>query len=141
MKPEFYEPLSEQRPWGTEVVAALVPGVATMKLLYMKAGTKGRLQRHHFKDESGHVLKGRLLVRYTEGESIITVPLKRGQSVHFPPGCIHQEEAVTDCVILEVSTPHRNDREGMEEQFGVPVPPDALPSTGPEDVTMWEKWW
>lgn len=39
-------------------------------------------------------------------------------SFHFPPGAVHQEEAVTDCVIIEASTPHFNDRVRVEESYG-----------------------
>ena len=142
--PAFYAPLSAgPRPWGTEDLVALVPGVATCKLLKVKAGSKGRLQKHHVKDEAGHLLEGRMMVRYANesGDGLTERAIEAGESYHFPPGLIHQEEALTDCVVVEVSTPHGNDREGAEDQFGLEVPADALPTTAPEEVVVWEKWW
>jgi quercetin dioxygenase-like cupin family protein len=51
-----------------------------------------------------------------------------GDVVHFPPGLVHQEEAITDCVLIEASTPHFNDRVRMEEAYGVESS-GGLPST------------
>lgn len=142
IEPAFYLPKGVgPRPWGMELIVAMVPGVATCKMLQIDAGHKGRLQKHHLKDEAGHVVEGQLLVRWADGDEIRERICDEGQSFHFPPGCIHQEEALTDCVVVEVSTPHGNDREGAEERFGLPVPDDALPSTTPEDVTTFERWW
>ena len=45
--------------------------------------------------------------------------LKKGDTFHFPPGSIHQEEAITNCEIIEASTPHFNDRVRVEKQFGI----------------------
>lgn len=140
--PAFFEPKDlGQRPWGTEEVAALVPGVASLKVLNINAGHKGRLQRHHRKDEAGHLMFGEMIVRWLQGEVLMERKLIPGDSFHFPKGCVHQEEAVTDCVVLEVSTPFCNDRQGMEAEAGLEVPDDALPSTSPEDVTELEPWW
>jgi mannose-6-phosphate isomerase len=140
--PAFYEPKSAgDRPWGSEDLLCMVPGVATCKLLEVDEGHKGRLQRHHLKDEAGYVLSGRMIVRWVQGSELMERVLEPGESYHFPPGCIHQEEAVTSCRVIEISTPHGNDREGMEALFGFEVPEDALPSTRPEDVTVWEPWW
>ncbi len=140
--PAFYEPKSAgPRPWGSEDLVALVPGVATLKVLRVKAGHKGRLQRHHLKNESGYVYEGQLIVRWVEGEGLQQRTIGEGDSYHFPVGCIHQEEAVTDCVVLEVSTPYGNDREGAEEMFAMAVPEDALPDTTLDEVTTVMRWW
>ena len=41
--------------------------------------------------------------------------LKKGDVFHFPPKMIHQEKALTNCKIIEVSTPHFNDRVRVEK--------------------------
>lgn len=144
---EFFRPKNVgDRPWGYEDLLALIPGVATLKLLQIDAGHKGRLQRHHKKDEAGYVLRGVLRVRWVDDTGLGDPYIRErdlliGDSFRFPAGCIHQEEAVSDCTIIEISTPYGNDREGMEERFGLPVPEGALPSTTPDEVTIWEKWW
>ena len=59
--------------------------------------------------------------------------LKPGASFHFPPGAVHQEEALTDCVIIEASSPHFNDRVRVEKKYGMSSK-DGLPSTLKNEV-------
>ena len=59
--------------------------------------------------------------------------LKPGTSFHFPPGAVHQEEALTDCIIIEASSPHFNDRVRVEEKYGMSSK-DGLPSTLENEV-------
>jgi len=47
---------------------------------------------------------------------------------HFPPGAIHQEEAITNCEILEASSPHFNDRVRIDSLYGF-FTKSGLPST------------
>ena len=35
------------------------------------------------------------------------------------PGLVHQEEALTNCTIIEASTPHFNDRVRVEQEYGL----------------------
>ena len=112
-----YEKL--ERDWGDEQILAIIPKVLSLKRLFLKAGSKGGLQYHRKKNEAGILLSGELLIRYESSpgnlEEIIIEP---GTSFHFEPGAIHQEEAITDCIIIEASTPHFNDRVRVEEKFG-----------------------
>ena len=45
--------------------------------------------------------------------------LKKGDTFHFPPGSIHQEQAITNCQIIEASTPHFNDRVRVETKYNL----------------------
>ena len=47
--------------------------------------------------------------------------LKAGDCFHLPPGFVHQEEALTDCEIIEISTPHFNDRVRVEKNMELNV--------------------
>lgn len=133
----FFEPQDlGPRDWGREILVGHAPGLYTGKILEMRAGAKGGLQKHHFKDECGYVVKGTLILRYDDGDGELRErTLQAGDCVHIPPGAIHQEEAVTDCVIFEVSTPHFNDRVRVESEYGLD-PGGGLPSTGPDDVEV-----
>lgn len=122
------------RPWGKEIMLIASKGNFTFKRLEMKAGAKGGLQWHHKKAEAGYVLEGTLRVRFDPGNGELEVrDCKAGEVVYFPQGSVHQEEALTDCVILEVSTPYLNDRVRVEEVYGMPKG-EGLPSTNVEDV-------
>ena len=134
-QPNFFVPEDlGERPWGKEELLVLVRGKYMLKKLTIKAGSKGGLQYHRLKDECGILLSGKMIVRHENplGEIIerIVVP---GDCFHFPPGVVHQEEAIEDCVIIEGSTPHFNDRVRMEEHFGLGLP-EGMPTTSLEDV-------
>ena len=118
-----------KRKWGKEILLSLIPKILSLKLLKLKKGKKGGLQYHHKKNECGYILSGRLIVRFDKGRGKLNKKvLKAGDAFHFPPGSVHQEEALTDCQIIEASTPHFNDRVRVEEEYGL-CAEDGLPST------------
>ena len=118
-----------ERPWGTEDLLALVSKQFSVKRLKIKAGNKGGLQYHRFKDEVAIMISGQMLIRYDLGNKILQEKIvKAGEVVHFPPGLVHQEEAITDCEIIEASSPHFNDRVRVEENYGFGSP-KGLPTT------------
>ena len=118
-----------KRTWGKEILLSLIPKILSLKLLKLKKGKKGGLQYHHKKNECGYILSGRLIVRFDKGRGKLNKKvLKAGDAFHFPPGSVHQEEALTDCQIIEASTPHFNDRVRVEEEYGL-CAEDGLPST------------
>lgn len=122
------------RPWGEEKILSIIPEILSLKLLKIKAGSKGGLQYHHKKNECGYLLKGKLIIRFDPGTGKLSEKiLEPGASFHFPPGAVHQEEALTDCEIIEASTPHFNDRVRVEEKYGI-HDKSGMPSTAIEEV-------
>ena len=118
-----------KRNWGKEILLALVPKVLSLKLLKIKKGKKGGIQYHHKKNECGYILSGKLLVRFDKGNNKLSKKiLSTGDVFHFPPGAIHQEEAITNCEILEASSPHFNDRVRVDSLYGF-FTKSGLPST------------
>jgi mannose-6-phosphate isomerase len=138
-KLETIFPIAEpvgNRPWGSEDLIALVSKKFSVKRLKLKAGNKGGLQFHRFKDEVAVIISGEMLVRYDLGDNVLKERVvKAGEVVHFPPGLVHQEEAITDCEIIEASTPHFNDRVRMEEFYGKGVP-NGLPTTQETEIEL-----
>lgn len=109
-----------KRPWGKEEILAIIPKKISLKLLKIKKGSKGGLQYHRKKNECGYILKGKLIIRYDNGNGkLIEKIIGPGTSFHFPPGAVHQEEAITNCEIIEASTPHFNDRVRVEKKYGI----------------------
>lgn len=133
--PKFPAPESVgERPWGEEILLVLVPGKFMIKELRIKAGSKGGLQYHRLKDECGILLEGEMIIRYSDGKGgLLEKTIKSGDTFHFSPGGIHQEEAITDCRIIEASTPHFNDRVRVEEMFGLGKP-EGLPTTTDDEI-------
>ncbi len=125
-----------KRDWGEEILLVVSEGKFTMKKLKIKRGFSGGLQYHRKKDEASYIISGKLLVTYeNEDGSLIKKELKEGSWLHFPNGSIHQETALTDVELLEVSTPHFNDRVRVEEKFGLdPKLFNGLPSTEENEI-------
>ena len=135
-KPEFFNPKDlGKRDWGKEELLAFSSKMDDEKL-FIKKGSKERLQYHHLKDEGGFIVYGSMLVRFDDGKGSLTSKvLKEGSSFRFPPNCIHQEEALTDVLIIECSTPHLNDRVRVEKKYNEKSL-GGLPSTNIEDIKI-----
>ena len=125
-----------KRNWGEELLLALIPKKISLKLLKLKKGKQGGLQYHRIKNECGFINKGKLLIRYqNKSGKLIEKILNKGDVFHFPPGAIHQEQAITDCEIIEASTPHFNDRVRVEKKFRIKKL-NGLPSTKKKDIKL-----
>ena len=125
-----------KRDWGKEELLVLISKVLSLKLLTLKKGHKGGLQYHHKKNECGYLLSGKLKIRYDDGNGKLRQKiLNKGQSFHFPPGSIHQEEAIETCKIIEASTPHFNDRVRVEKKYNLKLN-KGLPSTKISEVIL-----
>ena len=122
------------RDWGTETLLALVPKMFSLKKLVIKKGSKGGVQFHHKKNECGYLVSGRLLIRHDNGDGVLQeTVVNEGGVFHFPPGAVHQEEALDYCIVIEASTPFFNDRVRVESHYGLDSS-EGLPSTSIEDV-------
>tara|TARA_Y100000996_G_scaffold403431_1_gene376382 strand:+ start:852 stop:1280 length:429 start_codon:yes stop_codon:yes gene_type:complete len=111
-----------KRDWGEEILVNWIPKKLTLKILKMKKGKMGGLQYHRKKNECGHILSGKLLIRYDDGKGkLIKKICKKGDNFHFPPYSVHQEVALTDCIIVEASTPYFNDRVRVEKKYNLPT--------------------
>lgn len=123
-----------KRDWGEEKLVALIPGVLSLKILTIYKGKKGGLQYHHKKNECGYILSGKLLLRFDNGDGTLQEKiLYPGDSFHFPPKSVHQEEAITKCTIVEASSPHFNDRVRVEELYGLAIE-GGLPSVKENEI-------
>jgi mannose-6-phosphate isomerase len=106
------------KPWGHELIWALTDHYCG-KILVIETGKRLSLQRHERKDESIHVVAGRLLL-YLEDDAgnVVTHELGPGQGAHIPTGRIHRYEAIERAELLEVSTPEIDDVVRIEDDFG-----------------------
>lgn len=111
------------KPWGTELLIAETPHYIG-KVLSMTAGHRGGMQYHERKDETFYLFSGEAMVSYivrANGvETVMDMTMQPGDSIHVPPGAVHQVEALTDCVFFEASTPVFEDRVNVGAQYGRP---------------------
>jgi mannose-6-phosphate isomerase len=107
------------KPWGHETIWAHTE-LYTGKILHINAGHELSVQYHNRKDETIYLLWGEIIYRVQrEGDDILDdVQLNVGESFRITPGTIHQMIAVTDCDVLEVSTPEVDDIVRLSDKYG-----------------------
>jgi mannose-6-phosphate isomerase len=113
-----HHPTRVEKPWGHEVIWADTDAYVG-KVLHVKAGHALSLQYHERKDETIHLLSGRM--RFWAGRSadaLLEVDLGEGESFRIRPGTVHRMEAITDVDILEASTPDLDDVVRLEDRYG-----------------------
>jgi mannose-6-phosphate isomerase len=110
-----------EKPWGYEL--HWVPeGVPYMgKILHINAGESLSLQVHDQKQETYWLLDGEcdLLMENTKGE-LETVRLEKGKGYTTVIGQRHRHQAVTDCDIVEVSTPEIGTTWRLDDKYNRP---------------------
>lgn len=113
-----FEPRRVEKPWGHELLWAETDQYVG-KVLHVKAGEALSIQYHEVKDETIHLLSGRM--RFFAGPSedeLEEIELEGGESFRVRPGTVHRMEAITDCDILEASTPHLDDVVRLSDRYG-----------------------
>jgi mannose-6-phosphate isomerase len=105
------------KPWGHETIWAHTDTYVG-KVLHIKAGEALSVQYHNVKDETVYLMSGELIYRVWQNDQPVNVNLKIGEAFRITPGTVHQMEAVTDCDILEVSTPHLDDVVRIKDRYG-----------------------
>lgn len=105
------------KPWGFELIWAHTDKYVG-KLLHVLSGEKLSRQYHEVKEETLHLLSGNLKLELGSEDNLFIKHLTPGETFHLPPKTIHRMIAVTDCVLLEVSTPELNDVVRLQDAYG-----------------------
>ena len=86
----------------------------------MNAGEQLSVQYHNHKDETVYLLSGEMVyrVKLPGSDQLQDMKLKTGESFRVAPGTVHYIQAVSDCDILEASTPHLDDVVRLEDRYG-----------------------
>ena len=111
-------PQRVDKPWGHELIWASTDRYVG-KILHVTAGHALSLQYHERKDETIHLLRGRM--RFFAGPDVAQlaeITLEEGQSYRIRPGTVHRMEAITDVDILEASTPDLDDVVRLQDRYG-----------------------
>ena len=112
-------PYRVEKPWGHELIWARTERYAA-KILHVKAGHALSCQYHNRKDETMHLLSGELILWLGRGGERVERRMLPGETVHIPPGLVHELEAVRDSDILEASTPELDDLVRLTDRYGRP---------------------
>lgn len=109
------------KPWGYEL--HWVPeGMPYMgKIMHIDKGHRLSLQIHDQKQESYWLASGEcnLVVENSKGE-MEKIPMQKGVGYSMVIGQKHRHEAVTDCDIVEVSTPEIGTTWRLEDDYNRP---------------------
>jgi len=106
------------KPWGHETIWARSDRYVG-KILHINAGQELSVQYHNKKDETVYLLSGEISYRVqNDGGTLEDVRLKVGESFRLTPGTVHQMVAMTDCDVLEVSTPELDDVVRLSDRYG-----------------------
>ncbi|HET7188719.1 MAG TPA: cupin domain-containing protein [Gemmatimonadaceae bacterium] len=107
------------KPWGHEIIWAS-NDLYVGKILHITAGQALSVQYHEVKDETVYLLSGELKywVQLPGSDALEDMCLMPGDAFRIMPGTIHYMEAVTDCDVLEASTPHLDDVVRIRDRYG-----------------------
>ena len=108
-----------QKPWGHETIWAHTERYCG-KILHIKAGHQLSVQYHEKKDETVYLLSGEMKywVSMVGSAELQDQRLRVGDAFRITPGTVHYMEAVTDCDVLEASTPELDDVVRLKDRYG-----------------------
>ena len=110
-------PYRVPKPWGHELIWAKTDRYAG-KILHIEAGHVLSPQYHNKKDESIYVLRGEIILRLQQGDTLIERSMREGEAFHIAPKMVHQFEAVETSDLLEASTPEIEDVVRLKDRYG-----------------------
>lgn len=112
------EPRHVDKPWGYELIWAENDRYVG-KVLHIEEGESLSLQYHREKDETIHVLSGRVLLSTgPDGDHLVPVDMPAGTGFRITAGTVHRMEALETSDVLEASTPHLDDLVRLEDRYG-----------------------
>lgn len=107
-----------EKPWGYELWWALTEKYVG-KILHVNKGQSLSYQYHEVKDETIYLHNGELLLEIEEvGGKREEQVMKTGSAIRITPYTKHRMTALTDCDILEASTPEVEDVVRLEDKYG-----------------------
>lgn len=106
------------KPWGYERIWVEAEGFVG-KILHINEGHRLSLQFHREKDEAILIQSGQMeLLLEDESGELQLLELGPGDSARILPGRRHRFRAVTDCDIVELSSPQLGDVVRLEDDYG-----------------------
>ena len=108
-----------EKPWGYEI--HFVPdGRPYMgKIIHINAGARLSLQKHDQKIESWYLKSGRAKVIWESEENgqLFETELEKGKGYSCEVGQRHRLAGITDCDVIEVSTPEIGTTYRLEDDY------------------------
>ena len=110
-----------EKPWGYELHWVPKSAPYMGKLLHINEGARLSLQVHDEKSESWLLVAGKAAVIWEDAEGeLIETELQTGQGYTTSLGQKHRLKGLTDCDIVEVSTPELGTTWRLEDDYARP---------------------
>jgi mannose-6-phosphate isomerase-like protein (cupin superfamily) len=118
-----------EKPWGHEIHWTPDDRPYVGKLLHIDAGRRLSLQVHDAKEESWFLVSGRAKVVWDDGSgTLVDTELQPGLGYSCAVGQRHRLVGITDCDVLEVSTPEIGTTHRLEDDYARPDETEAVRS-------------
>ncbi|MGZ4678319.1 MAG: cupin [Acidimicrobiia bacterium] len=110
-----------EKPWGYELHWTPDDRPYCGKLLHVEAGKRLSLQLHDAKLESWLLVAGRAMVVWDDGSgTLVETELQPGLGYSVAIGQRHRLVGITDCDVLEVSTPEIGTTYRLDDDYARP---------------------
>lgn len=110
-----------EKPWGYELHWVPDDKPYIGKFLHINAGARLSLQVHGQKQESWYIVSGKGKVIWDDsGGNLVETELEAGNGYTTEVGQRHRLVGVTDCDIIEVSTPEMGTTYRLEDDYQRP---------------------
>lgn len=110
-----------EKPWGYEIHWVPENQPYMGKILHIKAGAKLSLQLHDKKEESWFLLNGKAKILWDDSKgNLIETEMKNSVGYKNAVGQRHRLIGITDCDIVEVSTPEIGTTIRLEDDYKRP---------------------
>jgi len=107
-----------EKPWGWELLWARTERYVG-KILHINSGAALSYQFHRKKDETIYLLRGTLDLEFAPaGGRRRRRRMQAGEGLRIRPGDHHRMTAVSNCDVLEASTPELDDVVRLEDRYG-----------------------
>jgi mannose-6-phosphate isomerase-like protein (cupin superfamily) len=103
-----------EKPWGYELLLTPPDSPVAGKILFLKAGCRWSLQYHDQKEETLVLLTGKAKIILADQE--YTLEPRKGYLIRARQK--HRCRAISDCEIIEVSTPEKGKTVRLEDDYG-----------------------
>jgi mannose-6-phosphate isomerase len=110
-----------EKPWGYELHWVPEGAPYMGKTLHINEGARLSLQAHDAKQESWFIMSGRGLVIWENNKGeLVETELEPGKGYTLKLGQKHRLKGITDCEIIEVSTPEQGTTWRLEDDYTRP---------------------
>lgn len=113
--------IRREKPWGYELHWVPEDAPYMGKLLHINAGARLSLQLHDRKQESWLLINGRASVIWEDSSGeLVETELQTGRGYSTSIGQKHRLKGITDCDIVEVSTPEAGTTWRLDDDYQRP---------------------